>query len=420
MTICTLGCRGVGFCDALPERIQMDSRQFPLFPMAPTTVLRTLIHPRCEIGRRSIRRSMGREHRFRIANGDLGVGQILMPPTLFFSYSHVDETLRNQLEVHLSALKRQGLISAWHDRRITTGSHVEKSIDANLNAAEAVLLLVSPDFIASDYCYNLEMTRAMERHKRGEARVIPIILRPCDWHDLPFGELMAAPRDGKAITTWPNVDEAFLDVVRTIKAALKELGESANAGRSVPRRKDGATAAPGISAVPPPTSAPKPDWTNAVMEALGGPRSSNLRIKREFTQLDRDRFRQEAFEFIARFFENSVKELVQRNPALNLDQRFQRVDTNHFTAAVYKDGRKVCKGGVSIAGGTMGSDGIEYVMDDTPRRGGMNEAVLIKADDQTLYFEALGMQSFGRHEKEKLSAQGAAELFWDLFVGPLQ
>ncbi len=136
-----------------------------------------------------------------------------MPPILFFSYSHLDESYRDQLEVHLAALKRQGLISTWHDRRITVGSHLGQAIDAKLEAAEIILLLVSPDFIASDFCYDREMTRAIERHERGEARVIPVTVRPCDWHPLPFGKLVATPRDGKAISTWPNLDEAFLDVV---------------------------------------------------------------------------------------------------------------------------------------------------------------------------------------------------------------
>jgi hypothetical protein len=113
-----------------------------------------------------------------------------------------------------------------------------------------------------------------------------------------------------------------------------------------------------------------------------------------------------------------MQELVKRNPGLN--QRFQRVDEAHFTAAVYRHGQKVCKCSVSISGGNFGSDSIEYAMDDSPRHAGMNEAVSVKADDQMLYFQALGMQSYGRREKEKLSPQGAAEVFWDLFVQPLQ
>jgi len=307
----------------------------------------------------------------------------------------------------LAALKRQGLIATWHDRRITAGSPVGPTIDANLDASQVVLLLVSSDFIASDYCYEREMARAMERHEKREARVIPIILRPCDWRDLPFGQLLAAPRDGKPITTWPNIDEAFLDVERAIKGALRELGEEGELEQQRPMSSGFKSVAPS-----------KPAWTDAVSETLSGARSSNLRVKKEFTDLDRDRFRHEGFEFIARFFENSMQELVKRNPGL--DQRFQRVDAKHFTAALYQNGQKVCKGSVSIAGATFGSDSIEYVMDDNARHGGINEAVSVKNDDQTLYFQSLGMQSYGRREKEKLSPQGAAEVFWDLFIQPLQ
>jgi TIR domain len=84
---------------------------------------------------------------------------------LFFSYSHADEALRDQLETHLASLKRQGVISSWHDRRITAGTNVGEAIDSHLDAADVVLLLISPDFIASDYCYEREMTRALERHR---------------------------------------------------------------------------------------------------------------------------------------------------------------------------------------------------------------------------------------------------------------
>ncbi len=145
--------------------------------------------------------------------------------SVFFSYSHKDEDLRNELEVHLSGLKRQGVISTWHDRRITAGTELGSAIDVNLSAADVILLLVSPDFINSDYCYEKEMDRAMERHKSGVARVIPVILRPCDWHGLPFGKLLATPTDAKPITKWPDRDEAFLNVVQAIKAALSELGQ---------------------------------------------------------------------------------------------------------------------------------------------------------------------------------------------------
>ena len=140
--------------------------------------------------------------------------------TVFFSYCHVDEALRDRLEVALHAMKRQKLITTWHDRRIIAGEDFDRDVRVELERADVILLLVSPDFIASDYCYDVEMLRALERHAAREARVIPVILRACDWRSLPFGKLLAAPRDGKPIRSWPDIDEAFLDVAKKIRAAL--------------------------------------------------------------------------------------------------------------------------------------------------------------------------------------------------------
>ena len=142
---------------------------------------------------------------------------------LFYSYSHRDEELREQLENHLSILRRQGVITNWHDRKISAGGEWEGEIHEHLNTAHIILLLVSADFLASDYCYDIEMNRAMERHSVGEARVIPIILRPVDWEEAPFGKLQALPRGVKAVTLWENQDEAFTNIARGIKKAIEDL-----------------------------------------------------------------------------------------------------------------------------------------------------------------------------------------------------
>ncbi|HYU75958.1 MAG TPA: toll/interleukin-1 receptor domain-containing protein [Ktedonobacteraceae bacterium] len=144
---------------------------------------------------------------------------------VFFSYSHKDQDLRDQLETQLSLLKRQEFISSWHDRKIGAGEEWAKEIDVHLNTAQIILLLISADFIASDYCYEKEMTRALERHKSGEARVIPIILRPCDWHNSPFGKLQALPTGGQAVTdrSWYSRDEAFSDVAKGIRETIEKL-----------------------------------------------------------------------------------------------------------------------------------------------------------------------------------------------------
>ena len=145
------------------------------------------------------------------------------PIRLFYSYFHQDEELRKELESHLSLLRRKGLISAWHDRMIGAGDEWKGETDKNLEEAQVILLLVSSSFLASDYCWDVETKRAVERHDRDEAKVIPIILRPCDWQGAPFGKIQALPRDGKAITSWSNRDEAFTDVALGIRRAIEAM-----------------------------------------------------------------------------------------------------------------------------------------------------------------------------------------------------
>ena len=142
-------------------------------------------------------------------------------PTVFISYSHKDENLKDQLGTQLSALEHRGLIDAWHDRKILAGDEFSPAISDELDRAALILLLVSSDFLASRYVHDKEVPRAMERQKAGEARVIPIILRPCDWRNEPFGGLLAAPTDGKPVTQWRDRDAAFLDVVTMIRGAVQ-------------------------------------------------------------------------------------------------------------------------------------------------------------------------------------------------------
>jgi TIR domain len=159
---------------------------------------------------------------------------------VFCSYSHKDEELRDDLDKHLAILKRQGVISGWHDRKITAGSEWAGEIDEHLYSAQIILLLISADFLASDYCYDLEMKRAMERHRAGEARVIPVILRPVDWSGTPFGKLQALPKDGRPITSWSNRDEALKDVAVGVRKTLER-----QRGAKAPRPSESASALEG-------------------------------------------------------------------------------------------------------------------------------------------------------------------------------
>ncbi len=146
--------------------------------------------------------------------------------TVFFSYSHKDEALRDELANHLEILKRNGDITDWHDRKIFPGDEWKQEIKDSLNSAQIVLLLISADFIASDYCYDLEMKQAMARHAAGEACVIPVILRKCMWSSAPFGKLQALPKNAAPVTdaaTWPTKDDAFTNIAEGIKKAANDI-----------------------------------------------------------------------------------------------------------------------------------------------------------------------------------------------------
>jgi tetratricopeptide (TPR) repeat protein len=142
---------------------------------------------------------------------------------LFISYSHQDDELRRKLETHIALLKRQSVFNVWHDRRISAGREWAGEIDEALERADVVLLLVSSDFLASDYCYDREMTRALRRHEEGAAHVVPVILRPCDWQSSLFGKLQGLPADGKPVTTYPSIDAAFTEVAVGLRALAKEI-----------------------------------------------------------------------------------------------------------------------------------------------------------------------------------------------------
>lgn len=319
-------------------------------------------------------------------------------PSVFFSYSHADEGLRDELEKQLSMLKRQGLLETWHDRRIGAGEEIDRLIDDRINRDDVILLLVSPDFLASNYCYDIEMRRALERHSAGDAIVIPVILRPCDWHPAPFGKLNATPPDGKPITKWADRDEAFLEVAKALRGALARLGAKANLS----------------------TNSFNNDVTVLHMGAAQptGPRSSNLRLAKVFTERDKDNFRLETFEYMARFFENSLEELGKRNSGI--EGSFRRVDANRFFATVYSNGQAKARCTVFMGGGF--GDGICYVNGESTSGNSINESLRVEADEHALFLQSMGMAALYRQNgsEQKLSQEGASELYWGLLVEPLQ
>ncbi|HDI3192701.1 TPA: TIR domain-containing protein [Vibrio cholerae] len=315
---------------------------------------------------------------------------------LFFSYCHVDEELRNELEVHLAMLKRQGLITTWHDRRIVVGSEIDQDISQNLEDSDIILLLVSAHFLASNYCYEKEMVRALEKHELGEAKVIPVILHPCDWHHAPFGKLLATPTDGKPVTMFANQQEAFTIIAKQIREAIEE-------------RLDSPTSTSVTSSI-----SPQPPIKS---ESVALPRSSNMRLKQEFSDHDRDFFLETSFDYIARFFKGSLEELCNRNPQIQV--RFKQITSTRFCAYIYENGNQKSVCSIWYGSGHFERNTICYSSSENDNS--MNDWLVVDNDGLSLFFKASGMNFYRASDtEEQLTQQGAAEYFWSSFIRSLQ
>jgi hypothetical protein len=227
----------------------------------------------------------------------------------------------------------------------------------------------------------------------------PVILHPCDWHGVPFGILRATPPDGKPISMFANQHEAFLAFIKDIRAAAEELIQRSGAR-------------------------PRQDRIRAEVMKQPAPvnpdvRSSNLRIKRAFSDRERDQFLEEAFEYMARFFEGSLQELEKRNSGV--ETRFRRVDANHFTAAVYVNGAITTQCKIWTAGRNSFTNGIQYSIGDMGSDTSFSESLRVEDDGYALFLKTLGMAILYHAEvPQQLTQQGAAECYWGMFIERLQ
>lgn len=196
-----------------------------------------------------------------------------MPVKVFISYSHKDESHKEDLDEHLSMLKRTKLIDAWHDRKIVAGQDWSKEISKHLESSELILFLISPSFLSSEYCFNLEMNRAIEMHRLGNAMLIPIVVRPCDWTNCELASFQAVPKDAKPITSWGNPDEAWLNAINGIKehlAHFEQITKRVSTEKKKPFRVTDATH----------------DWMDDTEVALTHRKANKVRISDVYVSLD--------------------------------------------------------------------------------------------------------------------------------------
>ncbi len=205
-----------------PElELSLDGREFiplPMLVLAARNGLSAIVSP-------------GSRQRIRLQEFApllLGLQFTPAPPTIFFSYAHEDKPLRDELDKHLAPLRRLGRALSWYDGEIGAGQNWEDSIRRSLRSADIVLLLISSSFLNSNFIWENELLPALERHDRGECRVIPVLLKPCVWQDMNFARLQMLPSTTdtarlQAVTLWRDTDEAYATIVQGIQRALKEL-----------------------------------------------------------------------------------------------------------------------------------------------------------------------------------------------------
>ncbi|WP_257386744.1 toll/interleukin-1 receptor domain-containing protein [Tahibacter caeni] len=298
---------------------------------------------------------------------------------LFVSYAREDKSYREQLGKHLAALRRPGLVEVWHDGMIVAGQRFASAIDAQLNAADVILLLVSSDFLDSDYCYSIEMQRALEREQRGEACVIPVIVRPCAWKLTPFHGLQIAAGEWPALSQWPNVDEGYAQVVLAVRAAIDGL-----AARRL--------------ASPPHSTAPIP------VAAVP------MTASRVFSDAERLSFLRRSYADIRRAFDASLRRLSARMFACESELR--QVDAHTFTCHVRRADAPPVECAVSLIPERRC---IAYSHSAASRGHEFDEGVGVDADAQQLFLCVFGLDpaSAGR---SRFASGEAAELLWDLFA----
>jgi len=304
---------------------------------------------------------------------------------VFISYSHRDAEALDRLHIHLAALRRESRIEEWFDREILAGEVLDEKIAQELEAADLFLLLVSPDFIASDYCVEREMQRALERHEAGEARVVPIIVEPCDWAAMqPLRRLKTVPRDGDPISEWANANNAYLNVVQELRRIID--AEETDAAEP---------------AAPEPASvAARPDV----------PR---YRVQQDFDEIDRSEFRDAAFATIKDYFRRATAEI---DAVEGLRGRFVDRGTTSFGSTVVNRGRQHGTSHITVhcrnAGFALGDIYFSFNENapDNSANGGFNVS-----SDEYEQFLVVTMSMFG-NDPDRVNAEQAAEYLWNQFI----
>lgn len=304
----------------------------------------------------------------------------------FISYSHKDSNYLERLKVHLAQMKRDGLITEWTDEEIHAGGSLNNTISDALNSSELFLALLSPDYIASNYCYNKEFEVAQKMQEEGKIIIIPIIVEPCDWQRTPFGNLKALPKDGKAVSEWTNANNAFLNVIDE----LRRLTSFTKSSATIPNTATNAT------------------------EKL----ARNYKVKKYFSEVDNFNFKEASYKEIKNYFLESILEL---DSVENLQARFTNDGKGFFTCLISNRANNQN----SFLTVQIGSEGqrhfgdLSYLFSEHVNTSSIQVDKVFKIDnDDYEQFWTKSSQGFGFSSQSniRLLAHQVAEEIWNEFI----
>lgn len=305
---------------------------------------------------------------------------------LFISYSHMDAHVLERLHAHMAILRSEGKVVAWFDREILAGGNLNTDIREKLDDADIFVAIVSPDYLNSNYCYEVEFKQALERKDKGQLVIVPVIAQPCDWHASPFGKMKAIPTDGKAISDWVNENAAYLNVIQELRRLLE-------AGKTVP--------------------GPIKE-SSAIAE--GTKTKKAYKVKQDFTEIDIIDFRADSFEVIRRYFEESVSEI---NTIEDIQARILSSDKTSFTCLVTNRRKVDSKGYITVqipSESHFGRSGLNYAFSEklSPNVIQLDNVFNIEKTDYELVWVKRSM--FGSSESKRFDAKAIAEELWEQFI----
>ena len=310
-----------------------------------------------------------------------------MALTAFISYSHADEKYLERLHKHMALLQRERAIETWTDHQIVPGGKLDGEVAKALERSDVFIALVSPDYLASNYCYDKEFEVALRMAESGQLNILPVIVEPCDWLSSPFSQFLALPKDGKPISEWTNSNVAYLDVVSGIRRVV-----SSGAAQSA-------------------------EIDKGVGFATSTSSGRRIKIKQEFDSIQKSEFTDQAFGVISDYFRNSCDEI---NGIEDLRAKFHRMSDGSFTCTVVNRG---IKGGREAHITVHNSKGrrhhfgdINYVFEAHADSGTSNGAIRVAADDYNMYL-TLGFGGMMGRDESKYDAPQAAEALWLEFIG---